>query len=324
MLRRTSLALALLLSALCPASFAQQAPETISIDAKAPTTPLPHFWEQMFGSGRANLSMRQGYRDDLRKVQAVTGFSYVRFHAIFQDENGVYDEDAQGNPIYNWSYVDQIYDGLLANGVKPFVEISFMPKKLAARLDYHAFWYKQIVSPPADYAKWDALVTAFAQHLIERYGIGEVSQWYFEVWNEPNIDFWTGRPAQQTYFELYDHTARALKAVNAKIRVGGPATAQARMPRRTMSRWTSSPRMSMATTRPRTSSATIARFLRTRWSAPRSRRCMSRSRTRRSPISRSSGASSTRRMRTSSPSPIPSTWARGWRTPSGSATARWT
>jgi xylan 1,4-beta-xylosidase len=227
MLRSTSLAVALLLSALCPASFAQQPSETITVDAKADTTPLPHFWEQMFGSGRANLSMRQGYRDDMRTVQSVTDFRYVRFHAIFQDENGVYDEDAQGNPVYNWSYVDQIYDGLLANAVKPYVEISFMPKKLAARLDYHAFWYKQIVSPPQDYSKWDALITAFAQHLIERYGIGEVSQWYFEVWNEPNIDFWTGRPAQQTYFELYDHTARALKAVNTKIRVGGPATAQA-------------------------------------------------------------------------------------------------
>ena len=102
-----------------------------------------------------------------------------------------------------------------------------MPKKLASRLDYHAFWYKQIVSPPKDYSRWDALITAFAQHLVERYGIDEIAQWYFEVWNEPNIDFWTGRPAQQTYFELYDRTARALKAVNQRLRVGGPAIAQA-------------------------------------------------------------------------------------------------
>ncbi|MBB6146211.1 xylan 1,4-beta-xylosidase [Silvibacterium bohemicum] len=225
--RSIALVFALALISVPASSFAQQTSETVEIDAKAQTTPLPHFWEQMFGSGRANLSLRQGYREDMSAVQTVTDFKYVRFHAIFQDENGVYDEDAQGNPVYNWSYVDQIYDGLLANGVRPFVEISFMPKKLAARLDYHAFWYKQIVSPPRDYSRWDALITAFAQHLIERYGIAEVSQWYFEVWNEPNIDFWTGRPAQQTYFELYDHTARALKAVNGKIRVGGPATAQA-------------------------------------------------------------------------------------------------
>ena len=102
-----------------------------------------------------------------------------------------------------------------------------MPKKLAAKQDVHAFWYKQIVAPPKDYAKWDDLIHHFARHLIERYGIGEVSQWYFEVWNEPNIDFWTGDPKQETYFELYDHTARALKSVNAQLRVGGPSTAAA-------------------------------------------------------------------------------------------------
>jgi len=231
-MRGTTLALALLLASFAPAMVAQQsgeaaAPETITINAHAPTTPLPHFWEQMFGSGRANLSLREDYRDDLRAVKKITGFQYVRFHAILDDENGVYTEDAQGNPVYNFSYVDQIYDGLLKNGVRPYVEISFMPKALAARLDYHAFWYKQIVSPPASYAKWDALMTAFAQHLVDRYGIDEVSKWYFEVWNEPNIDFWTGVPKEKTYFELYDNTARALKAVNPRIRVGGPATAQA-------------------------------------------------------------------------------------------------
>jgi xylan 1,4-beta-xylosidase len=202
-------------------------PETITIDARGAAKPFPHFWEQMFGSGRAVLSMRESYREDLRQVKQITDFRYVRFHAIFHDEVGVYTEDRQGNPVYNFDYVDQIYDGLLANGVKPFVELSFMPKLLAARLDYHPFWYKPIVSPPADYAKWNAMIRAFAQHLIDRYGIDEVASWYFEVWNEPNIDFWTGRPAQETYFELYDNTARTLKAVNQRLRVGGPATAQA-------------------------------------------------------------------------------------------------
>jgi xylan 1,4-beta-xylosidase len=201
--------------------------QVVVVDASAPAHPFPHFWEKMFGSGRAILTLRDDYRRDLREVKGITGFEYVRFHAIFHDEVGLYDEDAQGSPLYNFSYVDQIYDGLLANGVRPFVEISFMPKKLAARDALHAFWYKQNVSPPKDYAKWDALITRFAQHLVERYGVGEVSQWYFEVWNEPNIDFWVGDPKQATYWELYDHTARALKAVNSRLRVGGPATAQA-------------------------------------------------------------------------------------------------
>ena len=201
--------------------------EVVKVDLSAPTTPFPHFWETMFGSGRANLTLRDSYRRDLDWTREITALKYVRFHAIFQDENGVYDEDAQGNPVYNFAYVDQIYDGLLAHGVKPFVELSFMPKKLAASSVLHAFWYKPSPAPPKDYAKWDALITAFVQHLVERYGIDEVSQWYFEVWNEPNIDFWAGEPKQATYFELYDHTARAVKAVSPRLRIGGPATAQA-------------------------------------------------------------------------------------------------
>lgn len=216
------------LTAFAPcAAWSQTAPEKVVIDATAPGHPFPHFWEEMFGSGRAILTLRESYRNDLREVKKVTDFHYVRFHAILHDEVGVYDEDEQGHAVYNFSYVDQIYDGLLGNGVRPFVEISFMPKKLAARQDVHAFWYKPIVSPPKDYAKWDALMQAFAQHLIDRYGINEVAQWYFEVWNEPNIDFWTGDPKQTTYFELYDHTARALKSVSPRLRVGGPSTAAA-------------------------------------------------------------------------------------------------
>src|SRR3974377_2164268 len=109
-----------------------QAPvkETIEIDAEARATPLPHFWEHFFGSGRAILSLRESYRQDLRDTKKVTGMEYVRFHAIFHDEVGVYDEDAQGNPVFNFSYVDQIYDGLLADGVRPFGGAGFRTQKL--------------------------------------------------------------------------------------------------------------------------------------------------------------------------------------------------
>ena len=217
---------------------------TITIDAKAPTTPFPHFWEQTFGSGRAILALRQDYRDDLRTVKRATQFKSVRFHGIFMDDVGLYDPDRKpikfaqmtnaeasapsDTGIYNFSYIDQIYDGLLAEGVRPFVELSFMPKKMASDpAALHAFWYKQNVSPPKSYDDWDKMITAFAQHLVERYGIDEVAQWDFEVWNEPNIDFWAGNPKQPTYFELYDHTARAIKKVSSRLRIGGPATAQA-------------------------------------------------------------------------------------------------
>jgi xylan 1,4-beta-xylosidase len=201
--------------------------EEIIVDPSGAHHDFPHFWEQMFGSGRAILTLRDSYRQDLRLVKSTTDFKYVRFHAILHDEVGIYDEDKRGSAIHNFAYVDQIYDGLLANGVRPFVELSFMPRKLASRKTVQGFSYHPFVAPPRDYARWDALITAFAAHLIARYGIDEVAQWYFEVWNEPNLDFWAGVPAQATYWTLYDHTARALKLVDSRLRVGGPSTAQA-------------------------------------------------------------------------------------------------
>lgn len=203
-------------------------PQIIEIDSAAPAHPFPHFWEQMFGSGRAILSLRESYRRDLREVKHITDFQYVRFHAIFHDEVGVYDEDAAGKPLYNFSYVDQIYDGLLENHVRPFIELSFMPKKLTSDPNaLHAFWYKQNVAPPKDWDKWAGLVEAFTRHLVERYGLDEVSQWYFEVWNEPNLDFWVGDPRESTYYHLYDSAALAIKRVSPRLPVGGPSTAQA-------------------------------------------------------------------------------------------------
>jgi xylan 1,4-beta-xylosidase len=204
------------------------AAQTVVIDTAGSVHPFPHFWEQVFGSGRANLALRESYRRDLRTMREATDIHYVRFHAIFHDENGVYDEAPPGRPVYNFSYVDQIYDGLLENDVRPFVELSFMPKKLSAAPPVlHPFWYHPVVSPPKDYQQWGALIRAFAEHLVERYGSDEVAQWYFEVWNEPNLDFWAGQPPESTYDQLYAAAARALKAVSPRLRVGGPATAQA-------------------------------------------------------------------------------------------------
>jgi xylan 1,4-beta-xylosidase len=230
-MRRVALPL-LLLSAFIFPSHAIAAPQTmaeaVEIDPNAASHPLPHFWEKMFGSGRAILSLRDDYRHDLRETKRITNFEYIRFHAIFHDEVGLYDEDANGKPIYNFSYVDQIYDSLLTNKVRPLVELSFMPKKLASDPNaLHAFWYKQNVAPPKDWDKWGQLIEAFTRHLVERYGIEEVSQWYFEVWNEPNLDFWVGNPKEETYYQLYDQAVLAVKRVSPRLRVGGPSTAQA-------------------------------------------------------------------------------------------------
>ncbi len=225
------IALLLAVTALSAATLRAQrasSSQTIEVDANASSHPFPHFWEKMFGSGRAILSLRESYRHDLRETKRITGFEYVRFHAVFHDEAGFYDEDKDGKPAYNFSYVDQIYDGLLENHVRPFIELSFTPKKLSSDPNaLHPFWYKQNVAPPKDWDKWEQLVETFTRHLVERYGIDEVARWYFEVWNEPNIDFWAGNPKEATYYELYDRAARAIKRVNPRLRVGGPATAQA-------------------------------------------------------------------------------------------------
>ena len=205
----------------------QTSPEMVNVDLFAASHPFPHFWERMFGSGRAILSLRESYRRDLQDVQKITGLEYIRFHAILNDEVGVYDEDEHGAPVYNFSYVDQIYDGLIQNGVHPFVELSFMPRKLASADIVQSFWYKPIISPPKDWSRWADLISHLGQHLVDRYGIDEVSKWYFEVWNEPNLDFWAGDPKEPTYYQLYDTAAKALKSVNPRLRVGGPATAQA-------------------------------------------------------------------------------------------------
>lgn len=199
----------------------------IHADASAQGTPFPHFWEQMFGSGRASLALRDDYRKDLDAVHQATGFSYIRFHGIFDRDVGLLRRDPNGKIVYNFSYIDQIYDGLLERGVKPFVELSFMPPELSSDpTKQHDFWYHPNVMPPKNYAEWDAMMQAFAKHLIARYGIEEVASWYFEVWNEPNLSFWGGSPLQSTYFELYDHTVRALKSVSPRLRIGGPSTAQ--------------------------------------------------------------------------------------------------
>jgi xylan 1,4-beta-xylosidase len=243
MIRTRILSSVLAAAASLTITVAAVAQTTLTLDADAPTTPFPHFWEQTFGSGRAILSLRDSYRTDLRAVKGATGFESVRFHGILNDEVGLYDPDrrainfaqtagqkgpALNGGLYNFSYIDQIYDGLLANHIRPFVELSFMPRKLAADPDMlHVFWYHPDVSPPADYAQWEAMIRALAQHVIDRYGLDEVATWKFEVWNEPNLDFWGGKPKQATYFELYDHTARALKSVSPRLQVGGPATAQA-------------------------------------------------------------------------------------------------
>ena len=188
------------------------------------------------GAGRANEGLRADWQRQLAEVRRECGFRYLRFHGLLCDDMGVYSEDKTGKAIYNWQYIDELFDYLQTVHVKPFVELGFMPSALASG-PHTIFWWKGNVTPPKDPKKWAELVKALLSHWTERYGEKEVASWYFEVWNEPNLSgFWIGDKggrsdadydvyARGEYLKFYETTARAVKAVNPKYRVGGPATA---------------------------------------------------------------------------------------------------
>jgi len=197
---------------------------TISADYRQVKGLRNRFPQLAVGAGRLAEGLRADWQRDLALVRRECGFDYVRFHGLFQDELGVYTENALGKPVYNFQYIDAVYDAILKTGMRPFVEFGFMPQKLASG-EKSIFWWKGNITPPRDYAKWEELVRALVRHWTARYGREEVGRWYFEVWNEPNLKdlFWSGDQAE--YFKLYDSTVRAVKSVSPDYRVGGPATA---------------------------------------------------------------------------------------------------
>lgn len=187
------------------------------------SAPFPHVWEHTVGSDHAPMALRADWQEQLRRCHGELGFRYVRFHGLLSDRMGTLrrHHDKLGYSFFN---ADQIVDFLLAIGMKPFVELSFMPKALASG-ETTVFDYEANVTPPKDYGEWAELVSRLVSHWVERYGAPEVREWFFEVWNEPNLpEFWTG--SQADYFTLYRATAAAIKAVDPQLRVGGPATAK--------------------------------------------------------------------------------------------------
>jgi xylan 1,4-beta-xylosidase len=227
--------LAILLPAALPSGLSAPS-RVIEADLQRTQGTMNRMYNFCVGAGRANEGLRADWQEQLRKVHAECGFRYVRFHGIFCDDMGVYSEDRNGHPIYNWQYVDRLYDFIESIGMRPFVELGFMPGALASG-DQTIFWYRANVTPPKSYEKWQAFIAAFVRHVTERYGRDEVKTWYFEVWNEPNLDgFWFvssgggkryagADRARAEYFRLYEASARAIKSVDSEYRVGGPATA---------------------------------------------------------------------------------------------------
>ncbi len=208
---------------------------SVVIDAQAPGSPLARPWRPMIGSEHLALLLRgegpggRNVGDELAEAFRIAhdelGTEWVRAHGILHDVLGVYREQ-DGQPVYDFSRVDAALERLLATGLRPVVELSFMPEALASDPSQTVFDYRGIISPPRDLGRWGALVEALVRHLVDAFGREEVARWPFEVWNEPNLRvFWTG--AETDYLALYDASARAVKRVDPSFRVGGPSTAAA-------------------------------------------------------------------------------------------------
>ena len=191
-------------------------------DLTASSIALPHFWEHTVGSGHATLALRADWQTQLRRTHAELGMMHVRFHGLLSDDMGTLIGEGEAL-FYSFFNADQIVDFLLSIGMKPFVELSFMPSILASG-SQTVFHYRANVTPPKDYAQWAALIRKLVQHWVERYGGEEVRQWFFEVWNEPNLAAF-GSGKQSEYFELYRYTVDAIKGIDSELKVGGPATA---------------------------------------------------------------------------------------------------
>src|SRR4030095_2077836 len=149
-------------------------------DLAEATTPLPHFWEHTVGSDHAPVALRADWQSQLQRCHKELGFRYVRFHGLLSDDMGTLVRE-NGKLLYSFFNADQVFDFLLSIGMKPFVELSFMPKALASghRTVFH---YRGNVTPPKEIKKWAELVKRLVRHCVNRYGVEEVKEWFFEVW----------------------------------------------------------------------------------------------------------------------------------------------
>lgn len=196
----------------------------ILVQADGPTAPRNRMAQFSVGSDYPGTLIREDSLAQLKTVSAELGFRYIRFHDIFHDEMGVYRE-VDGRPVYDFSRIDRLYDRLLALNIKPFIELGFTPDAMKTSNQTIFYWKGNTSHPQPE--KWTALVDAFVRHLIASYGAAEVRTWYFEFWNEPNLDGFWEKADQAAYFDYYGRTARAIKAIDPRLQVGGPSTAGA-------------------------------------------------------------------------------------------------
>ncbi|KQR12630.1 beta-xylosidase [Xanthomonas sp. Leaf148] len=218
------LAMTLACSTALPAPAHAAAPRDIAVDLSTAGKPVDRFATLSVGSDFPGTLIRADTQAHLVPAVQELGFRYIRFHDVFHDALGTVKE-VDGKLVYDWTKLDQLYDALLAKRIRPFVELGFTPGAMKTS-EQTLFYWKGNTSHP-DPAKWTQLIDAYVRHIRDRYGADEVRQWYFEVWNEPNLkDFWENAD-QQAYFDLYANTARTIKAIDPQLRVGGPSTAGA-------------------------------------------------------------------------------------------------
>ncbi|USQ94592.1 GH39 family glycosyl hydrolase [Caulobacter sp. RL271] len=212
------------ISSLPAFAHAASAQRVIALDARKTTGPVDRFFDLSVGSDYPGTLIRDDSQAQLKTTVDELGFRYIRFHAVFHDVLGTV-KVQDGKIVYDWTKLDQLYDALLAKGIRPFVELGFTPEAMKTS-DLTIFYWKGNTSHPK-LGPWRDLIDAFVRHVRQRYGEQEVRTWFFEVWNEPNLDGFWEKADQAAYFELYDVTARAIKAIDPTLRVGGPSTAGA-------------------------------------------------------------------------------------------------
>lgn len=220
-------------------------PVTIRVDVARPIGAMRPIW-RFFGADEPNYATMKDGQKLLADIGALRrGDTFFRTHNLLCTGDGtpalkwgstnIYTEDAQGQPVYDWKIVDGIFDTYLARGVRPYAQIGFMPKALSIHPEpYQHHWkpglkYGDIVTgwayPPKDYDKWRELVYQWVRHCVERYGRSEVETWYWEVWNEPNGDYWRGKPEE--FYKLHDYAIDGVRRALPSARVGGPDVAGA-------------------------------------------------------------------------------------------------
>ncbi|WKL58735.1 cellulase family glycosylhydrolase [Asticcacaulis sp. ZE23SCel15] len=212
------------LAGAAPYARAQATSRQVTLDLTKATTPVDRFFDLSVGADYPGVTIRDANLAQLKTAAHELGFRYLRFHDIFHDELGTV-KLVDKKVVYDWTKIDYLYDTMLKYGIKPFIELGFTPSAMKTS-DQTLFYWKGNTSHPRP-DMWKALINEFVRHLISRYGIDEVRTWYFEVWNEPNLDGFWQYADQEAYFALYGLTARTIKAIDPALRVGGPSTAGA-------------------------------------------------------------------------------------------------